>query len=78
MTDREYLDKMIELTEQLDEAAKTRSWDPNTYNSVIDEIQQVHASGWRRRRCRPSLMFYVICFLLVIFCFIVWGIIRPL
>lgn len=53
MRDKEYLEKMMELSKQLNKAAKARPYDPDAYNAVIDQLNNV-VPPWMQRRRRWS------------------------
>lgn len=77
MTDAEYMKRLIFLSVKLEQAGQASPYDPDAYNIIIDQLNALCSSkGKLRRRC-PSLMFYIICFLILILLFILWGIIRP-
>lgn len=75
MTDREYLEEMIELTTRLTNACNNFGLRSPEYNVVLKEIASSAARFNRSRRRRPWLPVGVIFFLI---CFLAWLVYRIL
>lgn len=43
MTDKQYLERMSELTDQLQAAGNARPYNPDVYNRIIDELNALPA-----------------------------------
>ena len=51
MNDTEYLEKMVELSKELERSAQARPYDPDAYNAIIDQLNELkHPLEQRRRR----------------------------
>lgn len=74
MTDKQYLIKMIALTEELERAASAEPYDEDVYNDVIARLTASHLTWYHNRRQRPWLMYFSILCLLWILCWLVYEI----
>ena len=78
MTDKEYLKKMIALTEELNRVASAEPYDPDAYNRVIDQLNNVKPPWESRRRRRPWFAFASCIILLIILVWIVYTVLSLL
>jgi len=73
MTEKQYLEKMIDLTEELDNAWRAEPYDPDAYNDVIERINDLHLSNHFKRRRRPwAAMFFCLALLCVLMLIVYW------
>lgn len=75
MTNEQYLKKAYVLSVELERALLAKPYDPNVHQDVIERLQALHSSNYRRRRRRPWFMILLILFCL---CILVGLIIRIL
>ena len=78
MTDKEYLEKMIALTDELNRTASANPYDPDAYNSVIDQLNSIVPPWEQRRRRRPWAAVMIVIFLVLVLLYIVWEILFNL
>ena len=73
MTDDKYFKKLRSLSDELEQAATARPYDPDAYNDVVDQVNRLFTARGKLRRRRPWLMFAIL-FILAMFlgCMIVW------
>jgi len=73
MNDKKYLEKMTELTEELERAGNAKPYDPDAYNDVIDRLNLVFDSkGQRRRRLPLFALFFCLAMLCVLLLIVYW------
>jgi len=78
MRDNKYLKRTNALYEELAKVASTEPFNFDAFNDVHARIMALHFAWFHGRRRRPSLMFYIICFLLTILAVIIYGIVCPM
>lgn len=74
MTDREYIEKQIAIIKEFDRATKSKPYDPEFYNSIVDKANLLQQQWQRGRRRRSRFMILFIVFLLYCLAWIVWAI----
>lgn len=74
MTDREYLKKMVTLTEDLERIASAEPFDKKEWECAIDEYHRVNLVWCHNRRKFSCWTRWIIWFLLGVLCWVVWRI----
>jgi len=65
MTEKQYFNRLLDLTAKLARAASARPYDPDAYNSVIDELNKLSTMPIRLRRRRDWMMITIIVVLAI-------------
>ena len=74
MTDQQYHKRLRKLTEELALASNARPYDPDAYNAIIDELNELSKIPIRYGRRRDWMMLVILICVCLIFCWIVYDI----
>jgi len=58
MTDRQFLQRMISLTEKLCDVTNKDGYGSEAYHSVLDEVREMGISFNRSHRCRSWIAYF--------------------
>lgn len=78
MTYKQYLEKMVELTEELDNVYTTVPFDPHAGRDVSARIHALHLCQHFQRRRRPWWAFITVIMLLIVLLWIVYNVLTLL
>ncbi len=78
MTDRQFHEQLLNLTDQLARAASARPYDPDAYNAVIYKLNKLCAMPIDRRRRLNWFPILIVLLWLLALAILLYSIVCPL
>lgn len=78
MTDKQYLNCIISLYEELKICSASDPFDSQAWYDVHARIMSVHSAWYRKQRRRPRFMIFIYLLWLLSLALVVYSILRPL
>ena len=78
MNHKKYVERQIELAQELNDVANTSPYDVDRYDAIVREAEALYDSHYRKltRRRHPRLIFWLVALLFI--AFIIYTVIRDL